>query len=87
MNNGSTPSPFGACDDDDLEDLDHAMAMMHFADELRRSARQRAGQVMVRMLGKGAQRKAIAARAGVNDQTVSNIAFGISKKPTPTKAG
>lgn len=76
MNNGTPPppNPFGSCDDDDLLDLDHAMSLLSDAEETRRKARERVGLVMRRMLGKGAQRKAIAQRAKVNDQTVSNIA-------------
>lgn len=82
--NGSDASPFGSCDDYDLEDLDHAMALVRTSEDFRRHARARARRVMGRMLDKGAQRKAIAARAGVNDQTVSNMVFGTSKS-TATK--
>lgn len=66
-------TPFGSCDDDDLEDLDHAMGLLRKAEQDTRDARDRAGRVMSRMLTKGALRKSIAMRAGVNDQTVTNI--------------
>lgn len=75
---------FGSCDDDDLEDLDHAMTMVRAAETFRKAARHRAARVMDRMLTKDAQRKAIAARAGVNDQTVSNM-IATATPPTPAE--
>lgn len=66
-------SRFGGCDDDDLVDLDDAMERMREVADLERKARGRAAVVFGRMIAKGAQRKAIAARAGVSDQTVTNI--------------
>lgn len=86
MNNGDTPpGVFGDCDDEDLEDLDHAMALVASTEEAHKSARQRAGRVMARMLGRNAQRKAIAHRADVSDQTVTNMAFGLPPKKPATK--
>lgn len=82
--NGAAPSPLGECDDEDLDDLDDAMARINRAEEERVNARARAAMVMGRMLGRGAQRKAIAERAKVSNQTVSNIVFGIPPK-TPAK--
>jgi len=67
---------FGTCTEEDLDELDHALLMLRRSEEAQRARRSELGAVIRTLLDKGAERKAVARRTGMNDQTVSNIAFG-----------
>jgi hypothetical protein len=67
---------FGRATQADLAELDRAARAWGIAQQDAAKARGELAAVMRRLLDKGAQRKAIAERVGVNDQTVSNVAYG-----------
>jgi hypothetical protein len=87
MATGTTSTEYGSCTEADLVDLDIAMEDLRSAEQDRDDARRAAGELMAALLAKGAQRKAIAARANVTDQTVTNMAFGRPKKTTTRHQG
>jgi hypothetical protein len=67
---------FGDCTQDDLDDLDDAVAEMRGAETERESTRATVARVMGVLLEKGALRARVAERAGVNPQTVSFMVNG-----------
>lgn len=67
---------FGNATAKDVELLDEAIMKVAKAEEDYKDAKAHLGKVMKRVLGKGAQRRAIAKRANVSDQTVSHMANG-----------
>lgn len=73
----TTPAALGECTTEDLADLDEKAAAFREAEEKLADARKALGETLASLLeGRGAQRKALAERLKVNDQTVSNIAYG-----------
>lgn len=72
----ATEPAFGSCTHEDLVALDLAVQALHEAEDELSKCRTTLGAVMGRMLEKGAHRRAIARRAGVSDQTVTNTVYG-----------
>lgn len=86
MRNGSAAGiveEWGEATEEDIAELDAAMAALHAAETEKVAKREEAGRVMRRLMDeRGAQRKTIAYRADVNDQTVTNMAYG---RPEPKR--
>lgn len=76
MSTTSTDPELGRCTPKDVEGLDEAIATWRAAEAEAEKAKQKVGKVMKRLRAKGAQRRWLAHRADVSDQTVTHMSEG-----------
>lgn len=72
----ATDPETGRCTSNDIEVLDAAIDEWREAEEVARKAKVKVGKIMKRLRRKGAQRRWLARRADVSDQTVTHLTEG-----------